>query len=229
MISQQQAAKFGKYVYGDPETNLVDSEHIAKLHQHGAARVRVHAMGTETFVAMECKECTCIAFQGSNELADWRANFRFFWRHYNGFGKLVRGFFEYAQQLLPYVVAALDEIHQPGRPIVVMGHSRGGALACLTAWLLWTTGRKDVQRVITWGCPRFAWGGEAKRRLRALPVQHDRWVNGDDIVTTLPRSWWGFFHWGRRKGLPETWWKRLPFARAASHSMLLYERKICGE
>lgn len=83
--------------------------------------------------------------------------------------------------------------------VEMCGHSLGGALAKIAALDLART--YPIEAVLTLGAPRAFWGWGA-RRYDATTVAGDRtlgditrsYVNGTDIVATLPPWWLGFAH-----------------------------------
>jgi len=87
------------------------------------------------------------------------------------------GFLKAAREVLPLAEDLSD-------PLIITGHSLGGAIAHLTAQLL-----KSPVRVVTFGEPRCILG-------RSLPVNADytRYVNGDDAVPEHPWELWGYRH-----------------------------------
>lgn len=68
-------------------------------------------------------------------------------------------------------------------PLWVTGHSLGGAMALITAM------KYPVEGVYSFGSPRV---GRGIKKVVSLD-KHNRYVNGDDIVTTLPPSWFSYY------------------------------------
>ena len=86
----------------------------------------------------------------------------------------------------PEVEAALP----PGMPLLICGHSLGGALALLAASRL----AARSPRVCTFGAPRVgneAWG---RRLLEATGNQVVRYVNEEDIIASVPSRRLGYAH-----------------------------------
>ena len=88
-------------------------------------------------------------------------------------------------------------------PLVITGHSLGGALATLAAHALSertvSPERKPIEivSVVTFGQPRVGDGGFARHYDRRLGPLHWRVVNNRDIVPRLPPREMGFRHVGR--------------------------------
>jgi len=99
------------------------------------------------------------------------------------------GFLKAARQALP-IAAELK------RPIILTGHSLGGAIARVVSLLL---NRPDIT-VITFGEPRSIIGTLAERR----NIRSMRYVNGNDAVPKHPWPLWGYRHQGRRRNIGET-------------------------
>lgn len=92
----------------------------------------------------------------------------------------------------------------PSRTVWYTGHSLGAALATLAAA---QGGRVDG--LYTFGSPRVgdaAFAGTLERRLAGLGLEHYRFVNGRDLVTTVPVTSFPplifFKHTGTRKQFP---------------------------
>ena len=50
----------------------------------------------------------------------------------------------------------------------------------------------DPEELYTYGSPRVGW----RKYVKSLGVVHHRWVNNNDIVTTVPPNFMGFVHHG---------------------------------
>ena len=86
---------------------------------------------------------------------------------------------------LPLFTAVQEEIQRKDRPLWITGHSLGGALAVLSAWLFH---RKfvNVHQVYTFGGPMIGNVEASKAFDRELPGKVYRYVNGPDPVPKLP-------------------------------------------
>lgn len=84
------------------------------------------------------------------------------------------------------------------KPLMVTGHSLGGALAVLAAYALRQQQAPfNVQGVYTYGQPRVGDGAFAEDYDRLLRLRHWRMVNHRDAVPRLPPREMGFRHTGR--------------------------------
>lgn len=126
---------------------------------------------------------TWVAIEGSDELADWRRNFEFFLTstdEHLGFGT-------YARELMGQMLAA--GIHLDAtKPLILCGHSLGGAVATIIAAQL--QDHLPLIELVTFGSPRPG-GRRFRERLR---VPHHRYVHADDVVPKLPAAVLGFRH-----------------------------------
>jgi triacylglycerol lipase len=143
-------------------------------------------------LVLDLREALVVAFAGTDpiHLANWVSDFDI--RPTDG--GAAAGFIVALRAVEQDILAALPT----GRPVMVTGHSLGGALAVLFAQWLETMGR-DVTAVYTYGAPRPG------RRDFSEPYNDSklgartfRCVHGDDIVPTVtPSEPLGFRHVGR--------------------------------
>lgn len=85
----------------------------------------------------------------------------------------------------PVYEAASAELKRKDRPLWVTGHSLGGALAALAAWMF---NRKfvSVHQVYTYGAPMIGNTAATAAFDRAFPEKIYRYVNGPDPIPRLP-------------------------------------------
>jgi WD40 repeat protein len=100
-------------------------------------------------------------------------------------GNVHSGFSKGVSSIWDVLIAALREEVFSGKPIFLAGHSRGGALAILSASLLFTQGF-PVAGVYTFGSPRTGDHNFVSRF--NLNLKHYRIEQGSDIVPLLPLS-----------------------------------------
>lgn len=136
---------------------------------------------------------TIVAFRGSASVRDWITDARVYRRNV-GVGLLHQGFLDSVQNVFYRVCKIVDK---KAAPVIVTGHSKGGAEALICAWLLARSGR-TVQAVVTFGGPRV---GDAQWKAHynstALGAVTQRWVHEEDIVTRLPAWCMGYRHVGQ--------------------------------
>lgn len=123
------------------------------------------------------------------QLRDLRADLRW-WPKRHGPGWVHTGFRSHARQIMPGIQDFID--HHPGRKIYLTGHSLGAAMALYIAQELEWAGHDDIT-LFTFGSPRL---GNADYVNNIKNVTHQRYVNGNDLVTKLPPSLFGFRHHG---------------------------------
>jgi endonuclease G, mitochondrial len=143
---------------------------------------------TQCFVASTAS-AILVAFRGSESTGDWMANLNAF-ALARRYGTVHRGF--YGQFLA--VQSRLESLLRrlTGRPILVTGHSLGGALATIAAaeW----QGRFPVDGVYTFGQPAVGRGAFQPFMARNYGARFFRFVNNNDIVPRVPPN---FSHVGR--------------------------------
>ncbi len=127
--------------------------------------------GTQAFLA-EGREQALLVFRGSDEPLDWINNLRIELGPWRGRGRVHCGFADSLEAVWPEVEAALQQIT---RPLLITGHSLGGALASLAASLV------PHEELITFGAPKV---GDAE--FCASLGSARRFVNNEDLVCRLP-------------------------------------------
>jgi triacylglycerol lipase len=128
-----------------------------------------------------------------NEWNDIRADANAFTDLAETVGRVHRGFKREVDDIWPHIEPYLTEHDE--RDLWFTGHSLGGAMAQLAA------GRCDLahipatpRAVVTFGSPRIG----NQRYVASNRVEHVRWVNNNDIVTTVPPMWLRYRHRGNR-------------------------------
>lgn len=148
--------------------------------------------GSQGFV-VENDDMVVMAFRGTEGVRDVLSDLIFFPRPWvaRGIpaGRVHRGFARALAHVLPALVAALPT--QP-KPLVLSGHSLGGAMATLAASQLPASG------LYTFGEPR-AGNAEFARfldRQSEEGLTYHRYVDCCDLVTRVPPGFMGFKHAG---------------------------------
>jgi hypothetical protein len=136
------------------------------------------------------------AFRGSDEGADWLRNSRF--GLVDGAplaGKAHEGFLEGWCQVEDEVVPRAKEAVRKGNPVIVTGHSLGGAIATLAHAGLREEGL--ISACFTFGAPRVgnaAFVSEYERE--KMHELHYRMVMENDPIVGLPPAWLGYRYTG---------------------------------
>lgn len=140
----------------------------------------VEADGTQCFVAFT-PEAVIVSFRGTAELGDWLANLNML-STTRDYGTVHRGFlgaFQVVQSQLENFMAPYK-----GRPVVITGHSLGGALALIAA-AEWHK-KHYVTCVHTCGQPAVGKRNFQKFIEDAYGDSYFRFVNNDDVVPMVP-------------------------------------------
>lgn len=102
------------------------------------------------------------------------------------------GFKEEVDELWPMVLEDLVA-KQPKQTLWFTGHSLGAAMATIMASrCMYDDSVPDPAELYTYGSPRVGWRGYVVH----LGVKHHRWVNNNDVVTTVPLKLMGYKHHG---------------------------------
>ncbi|MGH8246100.1 MAG: lipase family protein, partial [Gammaproteobacteria bacterium] len=99
-------------------------------------------------------------------------------------GKVHSGFCQDINAIFPAVLDAVTSLDPASNPVYVTGHSKGGALASLGAYLLSRAGI-SVKQVVTFASPKVGDRGFQAGYQRVIPNQI-RYENDGDIVPLMP-------------------------------------------
>jgi len=109
--------------------------------------------------------------------------------------RVHKGFKSEVDELWPDILEDLKDKKNKGKKIWFCGHSLGAAMATIMASRCHLYPEIDpVQELYTYGSPRVGWPTYVK----SLCVTHHRWVNNNDIVTTVPLAIMGYKHHGEK-------------------------------
>jgi V8-like Glu-specific endopeptidase len=131
-----------------------------------------------------------VCFRGTESTADWLSNLKVNPKAVNELGSSVHaGFWGQFEALRPQ----LEHLMSPHRqlPLLVTGHSLGGAIAALAA-ASWAASH-NLQALYTYGQPAVARDRALDQLADALAGRYHRFVNDADIVPRVPP---GFRHAG---------------------------------
>jgi hypothetical protein len=135
-----------------------------------------------------------LEFANPPTVRDWVGDFQAEPITMTGFpGALHAGFSSAFAVLAPSITAELQRLQAnapPGRPILITGHSKGGAMAALAAWSIQGIAGTPV-KVVTFAAAK---PGDAAFRAayEMAGIDHTRYEYNIDIVPHLPLSDGGF-------------------------------------
>ncbi len=164
------------------------------LRQLGFTFVRPFEHESLHAVVCSSSQLVVVAFRGTDELSDWTVNADL--RSTSvAHGKIHRGFHEATIALYADISKTIEEQGGEAKPVCVMGHSLGGAMA--VAFACEATSKEDleVHALITFGQPLLLGRDLAEHVNNVLGSRYSRYVNGRDIVTRLLPK---FHHAGQR-------------------------------
>lgn len=136
-----------------------------------------------------------IVFQGSKSITDWKYNFKFRKKPYKNMPVpyyVHRGFLEVWKEINDFFLGLVKEID---KPITVVGHSHGGAIATLCMEDIWFKypEKREKLKLVTYGAPRIlGWRNYSKIK--------ERWKNTEnysisiDLVSHIPFFFMGYLH-----------------------------------
>ena len=145
---------------------------------------------------IEHKDYLCIAFRGTDELADWLDNLNAFTTQ-ELFGAFHRGFWHSVEDVWQPINAKFRQLQQQNpRPLFITGHSLGGAMATIAAAKL-VHEDKPFTSEYTFGQPRALTRDTARIFNAECKSRYFRFHNNNDIVTRAPARLMGYSHIGR--------------------------------
>ncbi len=161
----------------------------------------VEADGTQCFFATT-PDVVIVSFRGTEDLGDWLANINIL-STTRTYGTVHRGFlgaFQVVEKRLETLMAPYR-----GRPVVITGHSLGGAIALIAAaeW----HGKHDVYWVHTCGQPAVGKRDFQEFIEKQYGDIYFRFVNNDDVVPMVPpfyRHAGRLIHFGEDDGIERT-------------------------
>lgn len=144
---------------------------------------------------IEHEKYLCIAFRGTDEIADWLDNINAFPEKVL-FGEFHRGFWNSVNNVWDILFAEYLLLREKKkRPLFLTGHSLGGAMATIAAARLI---HRDLPftSVYTFGQPRAVTSETARVFNSEAKNRFFRFQNNNDIVTRIPARLMGYSHVG---------------------------------
>jgi len=110
--------------------------------------------------------------------------------------RVHRGFKEEVDELWPMIRVDMESKASKNKNAWFTGHSLGAAMATIMASRCEDdVDMPHIQELYTYGSPRVGW----PKFVKSLSCQHNRWVNNNDIVTTVPPRILGYRHDGTER------------------------------
>jgi len=199
----------------------------------------INNSGAQAYVLWNTTEMV-IAFRGTeaNKWNDIKADLRA-WLIPNKNGKIHKGFNNELEKLWFHLDHKIESLGI-NKKLYITGHSLGGAMATLCAYRLSDHPEATVDFLCTFGSPRVG----NRDCVKSISVLHHRYVNNNDVVTTVPPALLTYKHHGEMKYINHygeirnmTFWqrvkdqwrgrlcafkKRIPFDGAYDHSIKYY-------
>ncbi|NJO14529.1 MAG: DUF2974 domain-containing protein [Thioploca sp.] len=152
---------------------------------------------TQCFIASFTKNSVLVAFRGTDSLGDWLSNLDFLGTTPT-YGVVHKGFYNSFNEVKQPLEKELKRLSPSS--VLLTGHSLGGALATIAA-AEWKN-KYPITGIYTFGQPAVG-KGEFLTFFSYYSNKFFRFVNGNDIVTTVPPTYQHIgklFHLNARNG-----------------------------
>lgn len=182
-------AKLSSYAYGSTE--------VAKSQAKGLGFTTTEFYdkdGAQAYRFMN-KHDIIIACRGTQpkELNDISADLKAMPVVAETISRVHRGFKEEVDELWPMIEEDIVRKVNLNKKLWFCGHSLGAAMATIMASRCkYNPELNDPIELYTYGSPRVGWKGYSQ----SLNVEHHRWRNNNDIVTTVPPAFLYYRHHG---------------------------------
>lgn len=139
--------------------------------------------------ALISEKVVVIAFRGTEftSLSDWKTDAYTKFLGVQGVGRMHTGFHTAYQDVRKDVEKVINE--NKGKKIWLTGHSLGGAMAVVCGVQL-KNAKIVAPQIITYGQPRVGDNQTARWIDRNFSKSYQRIVNDNDVVPTLPPTWY---------------------------------------
>ena len=171
--------------------------HTVRSHHYQLAAQPDSSRAAYTFAVKDLPEAQLVAVvvRGTGGLTEWAGNLNL------GAESDHAGFSQARDELLYHLDGYLSSVHTNGRPLrfLVTGHSRGGAVANLTAARL--TDQPPAPDCAVYACtfaaPAVSLNGQREGYENIFNI-----IGQEDLVTQIPPAQWGYRRYGADLPLP---------------------------
>lgn len=147
----------------------------------------VDVCDTQAFV-LEKNDLVYVVFQGTQSPVDWFYNFILKFKTVSGVGSYHTGFMTVSETSFQFVGEYLLAVlkRNPQSKVVLTGHSLGGAMATMYAYILQQEyPGVSIQSLVTFGQPRCG-DKSFVGYLNSLNFDYKRFVNNGDYIADVP-------------------------------------------
>jgi hypothetical protein len=130
----------------------LEIEHGLRDHGYRDTKVWFFRGRLSACFIVEWGDVIAIAFRGSSNWREWLNNCNM-WPKLTPYGRVHAGFYHTMEQIGPLIYRVILPGLLSGSKVVLTGHSRGGCLAILFAFMLATRGHR-IQGLSTFGSPK---------------------------------------------------------------------------
>jgi len=201
--------------------------------------------GTQAMLVKSDKELI-ICFRGTepDKITDILADVKIWRKPAREKGLVHFGFAQALDKVYDKIVDQINRLDTTGLKIICTGHSLGAALATICA------SRLDTKYLYTFGSPRVG-NKDFVKEMNNDKIKHFRFVNNNDIVTSIPLALIFYRHhgdlvyinhygnvrkmtyWQRLKdkirGRMAAWRNKEPFDGVRDHDISAYHKKLTSE
>ncbi|MEL7267332.1 MAG: trypsin-like peptidase domain-containing protein, partial [Planctomycetota bacterium] len=162
------------------------------LMNHGFRDAEIIDVGsTRAFVAVT-DQITMIAFRGTDNSSNWALNIRAL-QYRLPMGYVHTGCYGGFLSLRDPIQDVVRRLGGETNPVVISGHSLGGAMGIIGATLWQADETYDIHAIHTFGQPSVGDINFATHANTVFQNRYFRFVNDDDFVATIPP---GYYHFG---------------------------------
>ncbi len=177
--------------------SLANAQVCAQACRDVYALADIQSPGAHVSIA-DLGNCLLIAFRGTADIRDWMTDVDAQRANIKG-GAVHKGFWASVSTVFADILAEVDKNL---KPLVITGHSLGGAQAAVAAWRFDSMGVK-VAAIYTLGQPRWCEPSLANDIDKKRDYPYFRVTNGADIVPWIPWLLGRYRHCGMEIFMPE--------------------------